>query len=102
MARGGRAARRGVVAAGSWWMGTRLTAAANRPVPAPADLAGEAVRSGEAGSAGPGPAVAAGEAGARGGGPAAFDPGRSAQHAGASAAAAARRTLGSPVRPAGS
>src|SRR4029450_5394024 len=41
------------------------------------------------------------ESGARGGGPAAFDPGRSAQHAGASAAAAARRTLGSPVRAAG-
>ena len=41
-----------VVAAGSWWMGTRLTAAANRPVPAPADLAVESVRIAEADSAG--------------------------------------------------
>ncbi len=41
-----------VVAAGSWWMGTRLTAAANRPVPAPADLAVESVRIPEASAAG--------------------------------------------------
>ncbi|HEY7041007.1 MAG TPA: alpha/beta hydrolase [Methylomirabilota bacterium] len=41
-----------VVAAGSWWMGSRLTAAANRPVPAPADLAVESVRIPEASSAG--------------------------------------------------
>lgn len=40
------------VAAGSWWMGTRLTAAANRPVPGPADLAVESVRIPEAGSPG--------------------------------------------------
>src|SRR5262245_43434278 len=45
--------------------------------------------------------VGAGESGARRGGPAAPDPRRSAQHAGASAAAAARRALGSPGRPAG-
>jgi fermentation-respiration switch protein FrsA (DUF1100 family) len=41
-----------VVAAGSWWMGTRLTAAANRPVPVPADVAVESVRIPEASSAG--------------------------------------------------
>jgi fermentation-respiration switch protein FrsA (DUF1100 family) len=41
-----------VVAAGSWWMGSRLTATANRPVPAPADLAVESVRIPEADSAG--------------------------------------------------
>lgn len=41
-----------VVAAGSWWMGTRLTAPANRPVPVPADLAVESVRIPEASAAG--------------------------------------------------
>ena len=30
------------LAAGPWWMGNRLTAAAHRPVPVPADLAVEA------------------------------------------------------------
>lgn len=40
------------VAAGSWWMGGRLTAPANRPVPPPPDLAAESIRIPEAGSAG--------------------------------------------------
>lgn len=40
------------LAAGSWWMGSRLTAAAHRPVPVPADLAVEAIKIPDPGSAG--------------------------------------------------
>ena len=40
------------IAAGAWWVGDRLTAPANRPVPAPADLAVESVRIPEAGPPG--------------------------------------------------